>query len=92
MGRSAKKLGDDMVRSFKRVLTLERDLQRRHAEGEWEKAMGVAVELKRTIKLSERLVRDFLEAVSLKMPPGPEGESDGNPGSPDTDGESLKGF
>ena len=77
MARTAKKIGDDVTRNFRAVLALERDLQRAHAEGDWDKSWKVAVDLKRAIRRSELLVRDFLKAVRLP------GIAVGNPGSQD---------
>lgn len=81
MARSAKKIGDDLTRSFKRILRHERDLQYAHAEGDFEKAWREAVALKANIAISARLMSDFLAAVRLP------GIKAGNPGSQD-EGES----
>lgn len=77
MARAAKKIGADMVRSFKLVLRAELDLQRAHAEGNWEAAWKAAVELKRATTMGEKLMKGFVAAVGL-----PEVKV-GNPGSHD---------
>jgi hypothetical protein len=68
MPRQAKKVGADVQRCFRRILALERDLTEAYAEGDWERAWKAAVNLKRVMGISERLMKEFLAAVSLRNP------------------------
>jgi GrpB-like predicted nucleotidyltransferase (UPF0157 family) len=66
VARSSKKLGDDVVRTFRAALRGEREIARAWAEGDQEAVAKAIKELERTIRMSEQAVARFLKAVGIE--------------------------
>jgi|HubBroStandDraft_5_1064220.scaffolds.fasta_scaffold14764_5 hypothetical protein len=61
MATRAEKSAREVVRVFRVVLGLEDDLVAAHAAGDWDKALELAVRLRRAIKASKGLVERFAD-------------------------------
>jgi hypothetical protein len=65
VARSTKKLGDDVVRSFRLALRGERAIARPWAEGDREAVERATKDLQRIVGMSEAAIRRFLKAVGI---------------------------